>query len=84
MVRSSDQERWALETRITLGTDVREPRLLSCGGALYLYFAVLGKHPTKFEPQGTMFAIHEGPGRFSEPSWWGGSAGVHPLETQGG
>ncbi|WP_437948747.1 hypothetical protein WME98_50255 [Sorangium sp. So ce296] len=68
VVSSADQERWTLETRVALGTDVRVPRLLSYGGALYLYFAVLGEDPTRFEPQGTMLAVYEGPGRFSEPS----------------
>ncbi|WP_437803754.1 hypothetical protein [Sorangium sp. So ce693] len=67
MVSSTDQARWTVETRVALGTDVREPRLLSYGGALYLYFAVLGKDPTKFEPQGTTFAVYEGPGRRRDP-----------------
>ncbi|XYH93043.1 hypothetical protein ACMHYB_34955 [Sorangium sp. So ce1128] len=86
VVSSADQERWTLETRIALGTDLREPRLLSYGGALYLYFAVLGKNPTKFEPQGTMFAVYEGPGRFSEPSWWEDQPGFIPwrLKAIGG
>ncbi|WP_437751669.1 hypothetical protein [Sorangium sp. So ce1389] len=86
VVSSADQERWTLETRIALGTDLREPRLLSYGGALYLYFAVLGKTPTKFEPQGTMFAVYEGPGRFSEPSWWEDQPGFIPwrLKVIGG
>ncbi|XXY51048.1 hypothetical protein WME91_07875 [Sorangium sp. So ce269] len=82
VVSSADQERWTLETRIALGTDLREPRLLSYGGALYLYFAVLGKNPTKFEPQGTMFAVYEGPGRFSEPSWWEDQPGFIPWRLK--
>ncbi|WP_437901156.1 hypothetical protein [Sorangium sp. So ce124] len=82
VVSSTDQARWTVETRVALGTDVREPRLLSYGGALYLYFAVLGKDPTKFEPQGTMFAVYEGPGRFSEPSWWEDQPGFIPWRLK--
>ncbi|XXX82605.1 hypothetical protein WMF30_28020 [Sorangium sp. So ce134] len=82
VVSSADQERWTLETRIALGTDVREPRLLSTGGALVLYFAVLGKDATRFEPQGTMRAVYEGPGRFSEPSWWEDQPGFIPWRLK--
>jgi hypothetical protein len=33
VVSSTDPERWTLEARVALGSDVREPRLLSYGGA---------------------------------------------------
>ncbi|AUX43713.1 uncharacterized protein SOCE26_051660 [Sorangium cellulosum] len=82
VVSSDDQERWTLEARIARGTDLREPRLLSHGGALVLYFAVLGEDPTKFEPQGTMFAVREAPGRFSEPVWWTEEPGFIPWRLK--
>jgi hypothetical protein len=82
VVSSPDQERWTIEARIARGTDLREPRLLSYGGELFLYFAVLGEDPTKFEPQGTMLATYEGPGRFSEPVWWEDQPGFIPWRLK--
>jgi len=52
VVSSSDEKTWTYETSIAIGTDVREPRFLSWNGRLFLYFAVLGKDPLAFEPQG--------------------------------
>jgi hypothetical protein len=52
VVSSTDERTWAFETRLAIGTDLREPRFLSWNGRLFLYFAVLGKDPLDFEPQG--------------------------------
>jgi hypothetical protein len=82
VVSSPDQERWMLETRIALGTDLREPRLLSHAGVLRLYFAVLGDDPMKFEPQGTMITTYEAEGRWSEPVWWTDQPGFIPWRLK--
>lgn len=67
VVSSTDEKTWQFEAKFALGTDVREPRLLSWDGQLFLYLAVLGKNPLKFEPQGVKVAKYEGPGQWSEP-----------------
>jgi hypothetical protein len=71
VVSSTDQESWQYETTIQLGTDLREPRLgyLREPRRLFLYFAVLGDESGAFEPQGTMYAIREHDGTWSEPAW---------------
>jgi hypothetical protein len=60
---------WRFEARFAMGTDLREPRFLSYEGRLFLYFAVLGTDPLKFEPQGTMVTELVGDA-FTEPAWW--------------
>ncbi len=59
VVSSTDERSWTYETKIELGTDVREPRFLSWDGELHLYFAVLGSNPLDFEP-GEMRRITKG------------------------
>jgi hypothetical protein len=49
LLRTNDEVTWDFEAKICLGTDLREPRLLSWNGMLFLYFAVLGKDAKKFE-----------------------------------
>ncbi len=51
-------------------TDLREPRFLSFGGELFLFFAVLGTSPFDFEPQGAMVTRRLGPGEWTEPEWF--------------
>lgn len=82
VVSSADGQTWTFETRIALGTDVREPRLLAYGGRLFLYFAVLGQDPLKFEPQGTMITERTGPGAWTEPSWWEDQPGFIPWRLK--
>jgi hypothetical protein len=41
---------WEAETDVALGRDVREPRLLSWNGRLFLYFFTLGTTWYRFEP----------------------------------
>ncbi len=67
LVSTTDQKRWRFEGKIELGTDVREPRLLSVGGRLFLYFAVLGQNPITFEPKGTRVVQWLGPGQITQP-----------------
>lgn len=70
VVSSEDAQTWRFEGKFFRGTDLREPRLLSWNGRLFLYFAVLGSDPLDFEPQGMMVSEHLAPGRFSEPEWF--------------
>lgn len=51
MSSSDGGEHWAFENRIALGADVREPRLLSFGGQLQLFFFEAGTNPASFEPK---------------------------------
>ncbi len=69
VVRSGDQQTWTLEWSQHLDTDLREPRLLSHDGRLWLYYAVLGQSVIDFEPQGAMVTERLGPGQWTEPEW---------------
>jgi len=62
-----DELTWDFETKITMDTDLREPRLLSWNGMLFLYFAILGKDAKKFEPQGMKYIKYNGPVNWTEP-----------------
>lgn len=61
VVSSADETNWRYEGRFALGTDVREPQLVSWNGELHLYFAVLGTNALAFEPQGSRHTIWRGP-----------------------
>ena len=50
VVSSVDEVDWRFEGRFAMGTDLREPRLLSWHGELHLYFGRLGDDPAAFEP----------------------------------
>ncbi len=50
VVSSPDRRNWTLEGRFHEGRDMREPRLLSLDGSLFLYYARLGTNPLDFEP----------------------------------
>jgi hypothetical protein len=63
IVSSMNQETWTHEVSFSQGTDLREPRFLSLGDRLFLYFAVLGDNPLAFEPQGSRVSVLE------EGSW---------------
>jgi hypothetical protein len=82
VVSSADGgQTFELELRLDLDTDLREPRFLSLGGRLWLYFAVLGSTPTKFEPQGTRLVERLGPASWTAPSPWAGPVGEGDAET---
>ena len=66
VVSSSDLSTWRHEGEVSIGTDVREPQLVTLGGRLWLYYAVLGDNPLAFEPQGTEIVEYRGPGDWSE------------------
>jgi hypothetical protein len=67
VVSTTDQLSWRYEATFDLDTDLREPRFLSVGGRLFVYFAVLGKNVLAFEPQGAQVSEQLAPGRWSEP-----------------
>jgi hypothetical protein len=66
VVRSRDELTWQFEARFHLGTDLREPRLLSMGDRLMLYVSRLGKDPLAFQPQGMSVAERRADGTWSE------------------
>jgi hypothetical protein len=61
---------WDFETRIALGTDVREPRFLSIGGELQLIFFEAGTDPLQFEPRALRRCFRPGAFRWTEPEVW--------------
>lgn len=65
VVRSRDESSWELEARFQLGTDLREPRLLSLGDRLFLYVSRLGRNAFAFEPQGMSVAERDPGGKWS-------------------
>jgi hypothetical protein len=66
VVSSEDGDTWRFEGTFALGTDVREPHLLSFEGHLWLTFAVLGDNELDFEPQGAKRAEYLGPGEWTD------------------
>jgi len=82
VVSSDDQQTWQFETKIELGTDVREPRFLAYAGKLRLYFAKLGMDPLKFEPQGTYIVEYESPGKWTAPVEWTDQPGFIPWRLK--
>lgn len=65
VVRSRDEVQWTFEARFALGTDLREPRLLSLDDKLFLYVSRLGKEALAFEPQGMSVAERSAAGTWS-------------------
>jgi hypothetical protein len=58
VVSSEDERTWDFETQFSVGTDLREPRLLSLGGKLFIYVSKLGDTPFAFEPSGVWMSEH--------------------------
>src|SRR5207248_10192117 len=67
VVSSRDQVHWRFEGLFQYGRDLREARLMSWRGRLYLYFAMLGANPAAFEPGGTMATREIAPSRWTPP-----------------
>jgi hypothetical protein len=63
---SADELTWRHEHTFRLKRDLREPRLLSLGGKLFLYVARLGDNPFDFEPQGLSLSERGADGTWSE------------------
>lgn len=72
---------WHHEADFHMDTDLREPRLLSWDGRLFLYFAVLGKDVFDFEPQGMRMSERTGPGAWT-PDDWAYLEGFIPWRTR--
>ena len=66
VLRSQDEENWTFERAFELGTDLREPRLLSSGDELFLYVSRLGSNPWAFEPQGMSLSVRSVSGTWSD------------------
>jgi hypothetical protein len=66
IVSSTDEVSWKLEKTFAVGADLREPRFLVHGGALFFYVSRLGADPGKFEPQGVSLSKRGADGVFSE------------------
>ena len=66
IISSEDEKTWKYEGEFFLGRDLREPRFLAIKDKLFIYFAVLGKDPLKFEPGFTLFSLYQNNG-WSEP-----------------
>lgn len=58
---------WRFEADFALGRDLREPRLLSYGGRLFLYFTALGENVGAFEPGSMYVSERIAPDRWSPP-----------------
>lgn len=86
-VVSSEDEgvTWAYETTIAIGTDVREPRFLSLGGALYLYYFESGDNPITFRPKNMWRITRRGMADWSAPEMAGRDKEVPwDLKVRGG
>jgi len=66
VVSSEDERSWRSEARFAVGADLREPRLLSFGGALFLYVSQLGFDPLAFEPRGMAFSERRADGAWTD------------------
>lgn len=64
VVSSDDERTWTFELEVALGTDVREPGLLSWNGRLFFYYSILGTNRFTFDPMGVR-AVE----RMSDGSW---------------
>jgi hypothetical protein len=67
VISTTDQVHWRFEGSFTFGRDLREARLMSWHGKLFLYFAELGANPAAFEPGGTMVTQELAPGKWTTP-----------------
>jgi hypothetical protein len=65
VVSSTDEVNWRLERRVALRTDLREPRLLSWNGSLFLYMSQLGTNRWDFEPRGVLVTEKRADGSWS-------------------
>jgi hypothetical protein len=65
VLSSADEQTWDFEADYHLGTDLREPRLLSLGDRLFLYVSKLGRNPLAFEPAGLLVAERAADGAWS-------------------
>jgi hypothetical protein len=74
VVSSRDEKTFHFEKSFTLGRDLREPRLLSFGGSLFLYVTRLGTSRYEFEPDGVSVAERKPDGTWTD---------LEPLDLPG-
>ncbi len=67
VVSTTDHIDWRFEGAFQEGTDLREPRFLSLGGTLRLFYARLGEDPLAFEPGQTRMVEYLGPDQWTPP-----------------
>lgn len=67
VVSTTDHREWRFEGAFNEGRDLREPRLLSVGGRLLLFYARLGESSLAFAPGGAAMLAYTGPDDWSEP-----------------
>ncbi|MCA9541440.1 MAG: hypothetical protein KC620_21230, partial [Myxococcales bacterium] len=67
VMSTTDQQTWRYEGAFHEGTDLREPRFLSIGGRLFLFYARLGDDPLAFEPGGARRVEYRGPDDWTPP-----------------
>lgn len=65
VVSSDDERTWRHEASFSVGSDLREPRLLSYDGQLFLYVSVLGTDALSFDPNGVRVARRARDGAWS-------------------
>jgi hypothetical protein len=67
---SSDDlgQSWRMEKNIVMGTDMREPSLISIGGKLVFHYFEAGSDPLKFEPKHIWQLSMDANGQWSEPT----------------
>ena len=68
VVSTEDERTWRHELTLQQDTDLREPRLLSWQGRLFLYYAVLGRRENAFEPERAEVVVRDSAGTWSSPA----------------
>ncbi len=66
VISSADGQGWDLEATFHLGSDLREPQLMSWDGVLHLWFAQLGQSSLDFEPVGMWHSQQLAPGEWTD------------------
>lgn len=66
VVSSTDEVLWRFERTFTVGSDLREPRFLVHGGALFLYVSQLGVSATDFQPMGVFVSARAASGAWAD------------------
>src|SRR5262245_20553518 len=67
VVSTVDMQSWTLEAQFHLDKDLREPRFLTLGDRLFLYFARLSEVTLTFEPEAMMVSEQQDGCLWSEP-----------------
>lgn len=81
MSYAEPEKAWRAEQVIEMGTDMREPFLISFHGQLFFTFFQAGKDPLKFEPKHMMRTVRSADGTWSGLEAWG-TPGEVPWELK--